>query len=104
MPAARTQSGRKGRLRARNTPLRVHGVACRLPRVYAIRIHIKTARGRPRKGPMLTALIPFVLLTVGALVYALSNNAKVCEMGRIAFFCGLFWLAYGLAGHTLRLG
>ena len=53
---------------------------------------------------MLIALVPVVLAIAGALVYALSSNAKAAELGRILFFCGLFWLTYGLAAHTLRLG
>lgn len=35
------------------------------------------------------ALIPILVCILGALVYALSNNAKVAEMGRIAFAFGL---------------
>lgn len=47
---------------------------------------------------MTLALIPLVLVVLGALVYALAQNSKAAEMGRIAFFVGLLWLAYSLAG------
>ena len=46
-----------------------------------------------------------VLAAVGALAYGFVGNNKGAELGRIAFFVGLFWLAYLLApGHALRLG
>jgi hypothetical protein len=49
------------------------------------------------------ALVPFVVAMLGALVYALSANGKVSEIGRLAFFCGLFWLVYLFAGHTVHI-
>jgi hypothetical protein len=45
-----------------------------------------------------------VLVVVGGAVYALAAQSKAAEMGRIAFFAGLFWLAHLLAtGHALGL-
>ena len=35
------------------------------------------------------AILPIVTALVGLLIYALSTNAKVCELGRLAFACGL---------------
>jgi hypothetical protein len=49
------------------------------------------------------AIWPLVFCIVGALAWALSSNAKIAEMGKLAFFCGLFWLVYGLTGKSLRL-
>jgi hypothetical protein len=46
------------------------------------------------------ALVPFVVAIGGALMYALSSNGKVAEIGRLAMFCGLFWLVYLFAGAT----
>ena len=44
--------------------------------------------------------LPLLVALIGALVYALSTNGKVAEMGRIGFFCGL--LAFLLqAGERL---
>lgn len=37
----------------------------------------------------LTALLPALVALIGMLVYALSSNAKVAELGRLAFFAGL---------------
>jgi hypothetical protein len=50
---------------------------------------------------MLIALIPLLFMVLGALVYALGNG-KVAEMGRILFFCGLFFLTAVLANKTVR--
>ena len=41
-------------------------------------------------------LLPLLVAIVGVLMYALSANPKVAEMGRIMFFAGL--LAFLLAG------
>lgn len=37
----------------------------------------------------MTILLPLLVALVGCLVYGLSNNAKVQELGRIAFAFGL---------------
>lgn len=38
-------------------------------------------------------LIPLLVALIGVLAYALSNNGKVQEIGRIMFFTGLLvWL------------
>ena len=34
-------------------------------------------------------LLPLLVAVVGVLIYALSGNSKVQELGRIAYFCGL---------------
>jgi hypothetical protein len=47
----------------------------------------------------------FVLVLVGAAAYGFVGNPKGAELGRIAFFVGLFWLAYLLAqGRAFHLG
>jgi hypothetical protein len=43
-----------------------------------------------------------LVAVVGALVYALSSNAKVARMGEIAFFVGLLWLVYQLGSRQLH--
>jgi Na+/phosphate symporter len=40
--------------------------------------------------------LSLLIALIGALVYALASNAKVCELGRLAFGCGL--LAFLLQG------
>ncbi len=52
---------------------------------------------------MLIATIPALVSLVGALAFALSANAKVSELGRIAFACGLVVLMYVLSGHVIRI-
>jgi hypothetical protein len=45
---------------------------------------------------------PLVCL-IGALVYGLSSNAKVVELGRLAFACGLLATLLLLSGgHAVR--
>ncbi len=53
---------------------------------------------------MAIAIFPLVLAIVGALVYALSTNAKAAELGRLAYACGMLALAFALAAHVVRLG
>jgi hypothetical protein len=43
------------------------------------------------------ATIPGLVAIIGALAYALSGNAKVAELGRIAFAFGLFVVLLTLA-------
>jgi len=49
-----------------------------------------------------TILFPLAFAILGALVYALSSNAKVVRMGEITFFVGMLWLVYQLSGHSLH--
>lgn len=46
---------------------------------------------------MFSALIPVLMILVGALVYALATNPKLAELGRITCAAGLFALAFGYA-------
>jgi len=69
--------------------------------------------GRPRDPfterdiePAMTAavvLVPVLVLVLGILVDALSSNAKVAELGKIAYFVGLFWLVYLFIHTPIRL-
>ena len=52
---------------------------------------------------MAQMLVPLLVAVVGALVYALSSNGKLAEMGRILFLVGVLWLVYLFAGRTVRL-
>jgi hypothetical protein len=52
---------------------------------------------------MVQITIPALVAVVGLLVYALSTNAKVAELGRIAFFCGLFVAVWVVAGDRVHL-
>lgn len=49
------------------------------------------------------ALVPLVVAIAGALVYALSTNAKAAEMGRLMFACGLLVTLWVMSGHVLRI-
>jgi SpoU rRNA methylase family enzyme len=52
---------------------------------------------------MLTIYIPLLVAILGVLVYALSSNAKVVELGRIAYAFGLLVTLVQCAGRALHL-
>jgi Na+/phosphate symporter len=52
---------------------------------------------------MLSILAPAFVALVGLLIYALSTNPKVSEIGRIAYFCGLFFVVWALFGQRVHL-
>jgi hypothetical protein len=45
---------------------------------------------------MLIATIPALVAIAGALVYALAGNAKLAELGRLAFFAAILVLLLAL--------
>lgn len=53
---------------------------------------------------MTLPLWPLLVAVVGLLVYILASHAKTTELGRIAFFVGLFWTVYTLAGKLIHIG
>jgi Na+/phosphate symporter len=53
---------------------------------------------------MALAWIALVVCIVGALVYALASNAKAAELGRIAYFVGLFVTIWHLGTALVRIG
>ncbi len=48
-------------------------------------------------------LLPLLVCIIGMLVYALSANAKVGELGRLAYFAGLLVTLFEVAAHVVRL-
>jgi len=53
---------------------------------------------------MFIALVPLFVAIVGLLMWCLAANAKVAEIGKIMFFCGLLALMFSTAKETLRIG
>lgn len=54
---------------------------------------------------MLVAIIPLIVALVGLLMYVLGGaNAKVVELGRLMFACGVLVSVWLTASHTLRIG
>ncbi len=49
------------------------------------------------------AIVPLLVCILGALVYALAANPKASEMGRLAYFAGLFVTLLVLATHVVKL-
>jgi len=52
---------------------------------------------------VLVSSLPLLFAVVGVLLYALSSNPKIVEIGRLMFACGLLVSLYAVAGHTTRL-
>lgn len=48
--------------------------------------------------------LSLLVALVGCLMYALSKNSEVKELGRIMFFAGLLAFLLGAPGHTTALG
>lgn len=48
-------------------------------------------------------IAPLLICVIGLLVYALSANPKVAELGRIAFAFGLLVTLWQYAGHAVVL-
>ncbi len=54
-------------------------------------------------GGMITGWVVLLIALAGALVYALSANPKMQELGRLAYACGLLAACIALAGKTMTL-
>jgi hypothetical protein len=50
-----------------------------------------------------TILIPLLVCIVGLIVYALSANAKVAELGRLAYAAGLLVTLFVVATKVVHL-
>jgi len=50
---------------------------------------------------MVIQVVPLVIAVVGLLMWAMGSNAKVCEAGRILFFCGAFAFTMHAGGKAL---
>lgn len=51
----------------------------------------------------MTIFLSLLVCVVGLLVYALSNNAKVMELGRIAYAMGLLAFLLQVPAHLVSL-
>ena len=47
------------------------------------------------------AIVPIVLMLVGGLLYGLTANAKVQEIGRLTFAAGVFAFAFTMRTFSL---
>jgi Na+/phosphate symporter len=47
--------------------------------------------------------LSLLVALAGVLMYALSTNAKLIEIGRIAFFCGLLAFLITAPTHALQV-
>jgi hypothetical protein len=53
---------------------------------------------------MFIAVIPLLVAIIGPLMYILAGNAKVAEIGRLMFACGLLALIFASARESIRIG
>lgn len=53
---------------------------------------------------MVIAIIPFIIMIVGLLLWVLASNPKVSEAGRIMFFCGLLVTTFEFGRETVHFG
>jgi hypothetical protein len=51
----------------------------------------------------MVSIAPLLAAVAGLLVYVLSGNAKVVEVGRALMWCGLLVTLWVLAGRSVRL-
>jgi hypothetical protein len=47
--------------------------------------------------------LSLLIALIGVLMYALCANAKLAEIGRILFFCGMLAFLLGVPGQTIGL-
>ena len=52
---------------------------------------------------MLVSWVVLVIAIVGLLMWVLSSNAKLSEVGRIMFFCGFLVTCMLLGGKAVRI-
>lgn len=53
---------------------------------------------------MMIALLAILFAIAGALVYALSGNAKLAELGRLTFLAAMIALMLEFAKHVVKIG
>lgn len=49
------------------------------------------------------AIIPLLAAIVGLLIYVLAANAKVVEVGRALFWCGLLVTLFTVASRVIKV-
>lgn len=51
---------------------------------------------------MIVAYMPFVICLVGLLIWALTKQGILPEVGRLMFFAGLIVTCFSVAGNTTK--
>jgi hypothetical protein len=52
---------------------------------------------------MIIALVPLLVAIIGLLIYVLSSNAKIIEVGRCLMWCGTLVTLFATMTHTVKL-
>ena len=50
------------------------------------------------------AIVPLLVAVVGLLMWFVSGNGKVQELGRLLFFCGALVTLFVMGGKVVRIG
>jgi hypothetical protein len=53
---------------------------------------------------MIITIVPLLVAIIGLLMYLLSSNAKVAEVGRLMFACGLLAWLFSTSRASVRIG
>lgn len=75
-------------------------VSCRVRQ----RIYLDRPAGGANDFGMITILWPALITVIGLVIYALTTNPKLSEIGRLMFFAGLLWTVYLLSGSRFDFG
>lgn len=51
----------------------------------------------------ITIIVPLLVALIGLVTYALATNAKIAEIGRLAYACGLLVTLFEIATHVVKL-
>ena len=49
------------------------------------------------------AIVPLIACVIGLLIYVLAANAKVIEVGRALFWCGLLVTLFTVASKVVKV-
>lgn len=66
--------------------------------------HLALPEVSTHQGGMLVAIIPLLVAVAGLVIYAMSDNPKTAECGRLMFACGLLAVCFIAAHQTFRIG
>jgi chromate transport protein ChrA len=53
---------------------------------------------------IVSGIVPAIVAIAGALLYAMSSNAKLAELGRLAYLAAVIALCFAVANQHIRIG
>ena len=82
---------------------RHHGARGRERRTASAGVGTRAVAQHQRNAMTVEILVPLLAAIIGCLVYALSQNAKVAELGRLTYGAGLLVTLFEVATHVVKL-